>query len=78
MNIYLYFVSILLIENAEVKVSELPLMNNKRCWHSAFFIRPFVYVIGGFDGVARLKNCERIDIFKKDKFNEIANMHQDR
>jgi len=38
----------------------LPKMNFKRCWHGVVYVRPYVYVIGGYDGGSRLRECERL------------------
>jgi len=43
-------------------VTCLPKMNFKRCWHGTVYVRPYVYVIGGYDGGSRLKDCERLNI----------------
>ena len=45
-------------------------MNRKRIWHSLVYNGGQIYMIGGFDGVKRLKQCEKLDL------NEILNNGQ--
>ncbi|KRX04286.1 Cyclic nucleotide-binding protein [Pseudocohnilembus persalinus] len=61
-----------------VKITEMPQSLDKRIWHAAYYIRPYIYVIGGFNGAERLSACERIDIIKKEKYEPLPQMHEPR
>jgi len=52
-----------LLELLELKRARIVVkleMKKKRIWHSVVYDGEWIYMIGGFDGVKRLRECEKV------------------
>lgn len=61
-------------DKKNVKVKDMPKLLNKRCWHGIVYLKPYVYILGGYDGATSIKNCERLNIFQPSAFEQIQPM----
>ena len=61
-------------DKKNVKVKIMPKMLNKRCWHGIVYIKPYVYILGGYDGATSIKTCERLNILQPNSFEQLQPM----